>query len=403
MDSIGATGVDRRLEAAHRRLNAAMVELFATVVEAEAAEVYLGRYQDATAWLRWSCGVSGRTARRWVRVARALDGLPRLREALASGAVSVDQIELLVRVATPDNQAELLEVAAHHDLEELRREVKELERQAADTEEPEREPLWVDRAPRARTWWRDDVLHIEGTVPGADGVLVETALLRLAAKAPRDEQSGLGREHEIRTGEALIQMASESLASDGDHDRATLVVHVNAHELMRGDATGWDAMARLFDPVDVARLACDARLQPAIDDPHGVTVGVGRTTRSIAGWLRRLVEGRDQGCRFPGCDRTRWLHAHHLTPWAEGGPTNLDNLVSLCGYHHRLIHRDRWTITGNPNQALVFHNKWGEVHRPVKGPFPPNWHQLHLKHLEQYRTTKLHELNQHALTRAGPP
>ena len=200
-----------------------------------------------------------------------------------------------------------------------------------------------------RAWWRNDSLHVRGIVPGADGVMVEEAFLRLAAKTPKDPATGLFRDADLRAGEALVQMASEALAADGDHDRATVVVHIPAADLVAGEGEGWDAAGRIFTAADLERLVCDSRIQPALHDADGVTVGVGRTTRTIAPWLRRLVEQRDQGCRFPGCHTTRWIHIHHIVPWSEGGLTNLDSLLSLCGFHHRLIHNDGWTIKGDPN------------------------------------------------------
>ena len=60
-------------------------------------------------------------------------------------------------------------------------------------------------------------------------------------------------------------------------------------------------------------------------------------------------------------------------PLAAGGPTNLDNLITLCGFHHRLVHREGWQITGNPNQQVTFLNKWGQPHRPARR-FERDWH-----------------------------
>ena len=184
-----------------------------------------------------------------------------------------------------------------------------------------------------------------------------------------------------------MQIASEAAAADRDHDRATLVVHFNAADLGAGFTSGMVG-EQLIDRDELLRLSCDARLQPAIDDPSGVTVGVGRTTRKIPPWLRRLVEGRDGGCRFPGCDRTRWTHAHHIIHWADDGPTNLDNLITLCGFHHRLIHKKGWVIKGSPNGDVVFINQWGRVHEPARPRFHPDHVQELLGYLDHYESQK---------------
>lgn len=57
-----------------------------------------------------------------------------------------------------------------------------------------------------------------------------------------------------------------------------------------------------------------------------------------------VVQQRDRGCRFPGCGASRHLHVHHVEHWADGGRTDLDNLVALCGFHHRFVHQHGWTI-----------------------------------------------------------
>ncbi|MBT8193477.1 MAG: HNH endonuclease, partial [Acidimicrobiia bacterium] len=136
-----------------------------------------------------------------------------------------------------------------------------------------------------------------------------------------------------------------------------------------------------------------SRLQPAIDDPDGFTVGVGRTSRKIPHWLRRLLDDRDGGCRFPGCGRTRWTHAHHIIHWANEGPTNLDNLIILCGFHHRLVHRDGWRIVGNPNGVVVFLDRWGFEYRPARSQavMADRVEQL-LEHLDYYYDYRLGRL-----------
>ena len=86
---------------------------------------------------------------------------------------------------------------------------------------------------------------------------------------------------------------------------------------------------------------------------HGQVIGSGRATRTISRRLRRALEHRDHCCVVPGCGATRGLHAHHLRHWEDGGPTDLDNLVLLCPYHHRLHHRGGITLTGPAHHLVV--------------------------------------------------
>ena len=76
-----------------------------------------------------------------------------------------------------------------------------------------------------------------------------------------------------------------------------------------------------------------------------VPLSVGRAARTIPAHIRTALVLRDQGCRFPGCDRPpAWTDGHHIIHWANGGPTELENLVSLCRMHHRRVHEEAWRI-----------------------------------------------------------
>jgi hypothetical protein len=101
-------------------------------------------------------------------------------------------------------------------------------------------------------------------------------------------------------------------------------------------------------------LVCDARLELVVHGPSGVPIGVGRARRTVPPWMLRLLRRRDGGCRWPGCGRRRWLKARHLVHWADGGPTDLDNLALVCTHHHHLLHELGWTVSGDPNAGPCF-------------------------------------------------
>ena len=82
---------------------------------------------------------------------------------------------------------------------------------------------------------------------------------------------------------------------------------------------------------------------------------LGRTARLATPAQRRALALHRDGCAFPGCTRpTPWCSVHHIQHWADGGPTDLDNLVLLCDYHHRVIHHDGWTIQRATDRELDF-------------------------------------------------
>lgn len=374
-----------RLVETQGRINrsvAAMLDLIAELdtVEARAANLVT----DMASWLQYDLGLEAKTARAWVRVAGVLPELPMTSRAFMAGAVSFDEVRILCRYATPDNEQELLALTRNTEVKDLTGAIRELLAIETKRPKPPEENPWLEMF-----WDRDETfLTLRGQIPGADGVLVETALLRAAAQQPLDPASGLYRSADVRTAEALVQMASDYSATEADHDRATVVVHFKASDLVSASTSGL-AGSRFLDPDELLRVSCDARIQPAIDDPSGVTVGVGRTSRKIPAWLRRLVDGRDGGCRFPGCGRTRWTNSHHIIHWAHGGPTNLDNLITLCGFHHRLIHRKRWQVTGIPSGEVSFLDQWGNEYRPARRLFDPAHTQRLLESIDRYENRML--------------
>jgi hypothetical protein len=88
---------------------------------------------------------------------------------------------------------------------------------------------------------------------------------------------------------------------------------------------------------------------------------VGRKTRTIPPALRRALDSRDRGCRFPGCG-LRFTDAHHVRHWADGGKTGLDNLLLLCSHHHRLVHEEDWKIEWWAEGKPAFIDPKGQVH-----------------------------------------
>lgn len=140
--------------------------------------------------------------------------------------------------------------------------------------------------------------------------------------------------------------ADQSCVPGEGYARPHLTVTVDAEPLATG--RGAAAGVPFLGPLSVAaarRIACDAELTPISLDPELVPLDVGRPTYVVSGGLRRALIARDHGCAFPGYGRPPgWCHAHHVTHWADGGPTALGNLALLCGHHHRLVHHQGWEI-----------------------------------------------------------
>ena len=102
------------------------------------------------------------------------------------------------------------------------------------------------------------------------------------------------------------------------------------------------------------RLCCDGTVISVVEDTHGRPLDVGRKQRTVSTSLRRALWSRDRGCSFPGCYKTRYVDAHHIHPWADGGDTSLDNLTLLCTHHHTLLHEGGFTIHRDSGGGIYF-------------------------------------------------
>ncbi len=114
------------------------------------------------------------------------------------------------------------------------------------------------------------------------------------------------------------------------------------------------------------RLACDCRLEHVVDGPDGEPVGIGRARRNVPAWLVRQLRRRSPCCEFPGCTRTRLLHAHHERHWVDGGPTDYRNLILACKLHHWLVHEGGWRLVRRADGVVEAYDPDGNlVRRPV--------------------------------------
>jgi len=156
-------------------------------------------------------------------------------------------------------------------------------------------------------------------------------------------------------------------------ERYQVVVHVDAAVLADADAPGQSVVEDgAYVPAETSqRLACDASRVVMRHDADGRITEVGARTRTIPPALRRALEHRDQGCRFPGCNQ-RLGQGHHIRHWARGGPTTLSNLTMLCRRHHRAVHEEGFQVERRSDGELCFRRPDGTllVESPALPPVP---------------------------------
>ncbi len=153
-------------------------------------------------------------------------------------------------------------------------------------------------------------------------------------------------------------------------DRYLVHIHTRADTLR---ADGESAESEIEDRGHVSaetsrRMACDSSVVHWHENDAGEPLNIGRKTRSIPPAIRRALKRRDGGCRFPGCSSTRFVDAHHIRHWADGGETSMNNLVLLCRRHHRLVHEEGFGVQAGPFGASHFTLPDGTIIPP--GPDP---------------------------------
>jgi hypothetical protein len=162
-----------------------------------------------------------------------------------------------------------------------------------------------------------------------------------------------------RRAEALVEIAESYLATGPmalrGGERYEIIVHIDQDALTRSEEGRCEVENSAWIAAETARrLACDAGIVHLHDDENGNPLNVGRRSRTISPALRRALQARDRGCRFPGCTNRRFVDGHHVKHWSDGGETKLANLVSLCRRHHRLVHEGGYTVRRLDDGAFAF-------------------------------------------------
>jgi hypothetical protein len=351
-------------------------------------------------WLNWRCGIGMNAAREKVRVAHALKPLPLISASFASGELSFSKVRAVTRIANPENEEKLLNLARYAtaaQVEKMVRAYRGVERRE------ERERAVKQHDLRELDFYHDDdgSLVIRARLPAEEGAVVLQALnaamdARRAEQKETDsvdvseEKSDEVTEEESdgvfsekskdvtavtsepteslaqRRADALITLAETTLRHGptplSAAERYQVVVHVTAETLAEDEPGRCEFENGPEIALDtVRRIACDSSLVQIMEDDAGNPLDIGRKTRAVPPAMRRALQSRDGGCRFPGCNHHRFTDAHHIRHWADGGETSIDNLVLLCRHHHRLVHEGGFGVERNADGLIRFNRPDGRL------------------------------------------
>ena len=364
-------------------------------------------------WLSWKCQLSSGTAREHVRVARALRDLPVIRARFAAAKLSYAKVRALTRIATPATEAGLAELAGPmtgNQLERFARAHRQVT--AADNA--------AARVRRRLTWRFEEDGSLSGTfrLPPLQGAVLLKALRAAcadlagladprgdvsaetpaagvpAAETPAAADAPAAGTPVVRTSsdlaDGLVAVAESFLAGKvagaDDAEVYQVVVHAGADVLTDPAAPAPAGPARVpGDPADPARchvedgpaisvstaqmIGCTAALSWMTHGDSGAVLALGRRRRRPSSAIRRAARERDKcRCRFPGCESRR-VDLHHIQHWVNGGRTDLENLVSLCPWHHKLVHDRGYLIAALPGGDFAFYRPDGS-RLPPSPPLP---------------------------------
>lgn len=353
----------------------------------------LGGHQSCAHWLSFRTGIDMGAAREKVRAARALTGLPETSASMRRGELSFSAVRALTRVATPENESDLLDLARGCTVSQIERMVRGLKPGSRETE-LEREQARIETRCLSVFPDAEGMYVVRGQLTPEIGALLMRAIEaandslyadRMSKDVSAETLSG-AEASARRRADALGLIAERALAagfsagSDNSRDnsddssartplsgtraeRYQVLLHVDSDTLAEEGEPG---RSDLHDGTRVSaetsrRITCDASVVHVNHAPDGSVLDVGRKTRTISPALRRALEVRDRGCRFPGCG-LRFTDAHHVKHWADGGETSLDNLLLLCSHHHRLVHEEGWKLEWWGRKQPAFIDPRGQVH-----------------------------------------
>ena len=377
------------------QINAANYRFLTLIAEFERRKAWSGYGLKSCAhWLNWKCGIDMGAAREKVRTALALTTLPKTKTAFQKGELSFSKVRAMTKIATQENESFLLNIAEYGTAQHMEKLVKahrrvehtlNAEELKQDTAKQDHKKEDQQKENRSVVCYQDNdgMWIIHAKLPAEEGSLVAKTLKELGDKlAETENQAEAQSEQKDKTepknvsaetfslnqteekltfpqrrADALIALSehylatvhsasTNSLTALKSAERCQLILHIQAGSLNQSPQ---HLDGQWLPPSTARRMTCDAGLLIVEEDEAGNVLNIGRKSRIIPPAMARALAIRDNGCQFPGCCETRYTEGHHIKHWADGGETKLDNLVTLCRYHHRELHKGSFYLTLKPS------------------------------------------------------
>ena len=345
---------DELAQLCHARavLDLAVAEATAAYAGSRHAEVYDSHHP--VGYLREACHLATGPAVAAQSVGAELPRLPLFKAAVEAGEIGFGHLAEMAHVVQavgehwrPADEVRMLGKARELTVTRFRKACEHFRHQA-DAERFNRQQ--ADETENCRlklTGGSSGPVWISGVFPAAEGAVLRTALESVAVRRGPDDD----RLREVRLAHALVEICEHALdgglAPRRGGVRPHLQVTTTLETLMGlpGAPAGELEYSLPISARTVQRLACDCTITRVLLGSDSVVIDVGRSKRLVDGAPRKALNARDQGCRWPGCERPgSWCTPHHLVHWAAGGSTDLSNQLLLCARHHWRVHEGGWQI-----------------------------------------------------------
>jgi hypothetical protein len=314
--------------------------------------------RSAAHWVARATRTTVSRAAESLETSKRLETLPATAETFENGSISESQVREIVSAAAlnPLSEEGLLATARNGDVTALREACRKV-RNAAVTDEVERYEA-IHRSRYLRSWSDyDGAFRLDARLTPDAGATVMAALEPHRRKAFEDaRRAGRKERPEAYLADALVSLAEDGpspTAAKSSGPRGMVHVRVDHAALVRGRRKGEETceIAGIGSiPVATARaLASDAILAAVLTEGADVKA-VAHLGRTIPARLRTALEARDSECAVPGCHNRHRLEIDHIEPFAEGGPTSLNNLARLCRPHHHMKTHLGFRLNGRPGK-----------------------------------------------------
>ena len=313
-------------------------------------------FPSCIAWLGFRCGIGANAAREHVRVAHALLDLPGIAAAFSEGRLSYSKVRAMTRVAHAENEEFLLMVAKHGTASHVERLVSQYRRVERLNRPDAAQEIFEQREV---TYYYDDrgCLVMKAKMPADQGELIIKALeMAMEAHfAGGDPERAQAIPIAARRADALSEVAEtylnhpDNAGSTADRYQVVIHKHAGGHADNACIENGPHVSAETS-----RRIQCDCCTTTIAEDQTGEPLSIGRRSRAIPPAMRRALNARDGGCRFPGCTNHKFVDGHHIRHWSNGGETSLDNLVLLCRFHHHLVHEGGYDCKKSKDGEIYF-------------------------------------------------